>query len=106
MLVFKNRVFQITNPHSSFSLPGEKFNLRRYLARARHRHTRRLVDALWIAGAYLHNMADLCILGDYIYAWQYGWIVDFGLCIGLGVTADAPGPIRAAAHCSVPPLPF
>ena len=22
--------------------------------------------ALWIARAYLHNMADLCILGDYI----------------------------------------
>ena len=21
---------------------------------------------LWIAGAYLHNMANLCILGDYI----------------------------------------
>ncbi len=36
------------------------------MARARHRNTRRLADALWIAGAYLHNMADLCILGDYI----------------------------------------
>ena len=41
-------------------------SLRRHLARARHRNTRRLADALWIAGAYLHNMADLCILGDYI----------------------------------------
>ena len=38
----------------------------------------------------------ICAFWATTYAWQYGWIVEFGLCIGLGVTADAPGPITAA----------
>ena len=62
-------------------------SLRRHLARARHRNTRRLADALWIAGAYLHNMADLCILGDYI-------------CVAVQTTSPSRGCIHTSKTVS------